>query len=482
MKYDFDLDLSSKNSVSLIISKIKDGSTVLEFGPAAGRMTRYLKEEKNCTVYIVEIDEDAAKKASKYAEECVIGNIEEFTWFDKFKHISFDHIVFADVLEHLYNPRLVLGKCVELLSESGTVVTSVPNVAHNSIIIDLLHNKFEYRKTGLLDDTHIRFFTYESLIDTVHSCNLEVNWEDAIVKSVGHTEFGNYFDGLPKGVAKFLKKRPSGDVYQFVLELKLQSAYPESSSKRSNIVTTGEYYFSQLYIDCGDGFTESQSIRIKTANNTECCCKFDTTGFENIKSLRLDPLNTNCLLKIKNISCIDMNNEEHIIDDFSSNADYISGDIYLFDNDDPQIIFNPVCTELKEVRIHFGIINYETENENWFLEILNEKNAQSEGLLNELSLIIDRLNVEIKEGQKQLELKEQDLIKESDAAKIEFSRLQDEIRSKDEALKSKMDELESADRQLRLLDNQLSKIYSSRPWKVYSRLFKKMIDWCDGSE
>lgn len=115
MKYDFDLDVSSKNSLSLIIKKIRPGSTVLEFGPAAGRMTKYLKEQLNCKVYIVEIDEVAAKKASFFAEDVVIGNIEDFKWFEQYENVKFDHIIFADVLEHLYNPQIVMNKCVELL-------------------------------------------------------------------------------------------------------------------------------------------------------------------------------------------------------------------------------------------------------------------------------------------------------------------------------------------------------------------------------
>lgn len=493
MKYDFDLDLSSKNSVSLIISKIKQGSIVLEFGPAAGRMTRYLKEELDCKVYIVEIDEEAAKKSSVYAEESIIGNIEEFVWYDKFKNVKFDHIIFADVLEHLYNPQLVLKKCVELLEENGTLLTSVPNIAHNSVIIDLLHNKFEYRKTGLLDDTHIRFFTYSSLVAMVQSSGLEVKWEDAIVKSVGHTEFNNYFDELPKAVTKYLKKRPLGDIYQYVLELKLQSAYPESSNKKSNIVSNGDYYYTQLYVNCGDGFSESQSIRIKTVNNNEVYL-FDTSGFENINSIRIDPLNTNCLIKLRCISYTDINNEEHIVTDFSSNADYITNDIYFFDHDDPQIVFNTVNSELQEVRIQLNIIDYETESANWFREILAERNARSEGQLavlenekSDLLLKNSESTKKIQNIEEEFMLKEQKLLNEIDALKVDFHRLEDEIQSKNMELESKQEQLDSVNGQLdsvnRQLDSanehfkhinsKLSEIYASRFWKVYSRLFKK---------
>ena len=60
-KYDFDLDMNNTNSLSIMINQIKRGSKVLEFGPANGRMTRYLKEMLDCKVYLVEIDEKAGK-------------------------------------------------------------------------------------------------------------------------------------------------------------------------------------------------------------------------------------------------------------------------------------------------------------------------------------------------------------------------------------------------------------------------------------
>ena len=69
MKYDFDLDLESRNSLSLISSRIKPNSTILEFGCANGRMSKYLQEALQCKVYAVELDEEAAKDAEEYCEQ-----------------------------------------------------------------------------------------------------------------------------------------------------------------------------------------------------------------------------------------------------------------------------------------------------------------------------------------------------------------------------------------------------------------------------
>ena len=78
-KYDFDLDMVNTNSLSLIINQIKRGSTVLEFGSANGRMTKYLKEALDCKVYLVEIDEAAGKEALQYGEELVVDDIETYS-------------------------------------------------------------------------------------------------------------------------------------------------------------------------------------------------------------------------------------------------------------------------------------------------------------------------------------------------------------------------------------------------------------------
>ena len=144
MKYDFDLDLTNSNSLLLILEQIRRGSVVLEFGPANGRMTKYLKQELDCDVYLAEIDEEAGKQALLYGKDLVIGDVENFEWFERYRDIKFDYIVFADVLEHLRDPKTVLDRCKLLLKHEGSVLLSVPNLAHNSVLINLMNNEFEY--------------------------------------------------------------------------------------------------------------------------------------------------------------------------------------------------------------------------------------------------------------------------------------------------------------------------------------------------
>ncbi|HHQ4902869.1 TPA: class I SAM-dependent methyltransferase, partial [Aeromonas veronii] len=171
-KYNVELDLETENSLSIIIKQIRPKARVLEFGPAHGRLTRYLKESLDCIVDIIELDENAGKEASFYARHALLGselgNIENYQWESKLDGNKYDFIIFADVLEHLYSPGKVLQSIKSFLSNNGVVIISVPNVGHDGVLLELFNEEFNYRDTGLLDDTHIRFFTYQNLLNMVN--------------------------------------------------------------------------------------------------------------------------------------------------------------------------------------------------------------------------------------------------------------------------------------------------------------------------
>ena len=82
---------------------------------------------------------------------------------------KFDTIIFADVLEHLAWPVGVLRKYAPLLKEGGTVIVSLPNVGLWSVRLGLLFGRFHYADTGVLDRTHLRFFTRSSAIEMLRA-------------------------------------------------------------------------------------------------------------------------------------------------------------------------------------------------------------------------------------------------------------------------------------------------------------------------
>jgi len=218
--YDFELEMDTRNPLSLIISRVAKNSTILEFGPANGRMTKYLKEVLGCTVYAVELDEESAKDATEFCKEILVGDIEKFQWLKKYQDIEFDYIIFADVLEHLYNPEMVLTKAKALLKDEGSILMSLPNIAHNAIIMDLINDKFTYRKRGLLDLTHVRFFTKNTLEELILNCGLEIAFETATYAEPQDTEFKTNYADFNASIVSLLNGREFGEAYQFIFEAK----------------------------------------------------------------------------------------------------------------------------------------------------------------------------------------------------------------------------------------------------------------------
>ncbi len=257
-KYNFGLDLESRNSLSLLVARIMPNSTILEFGPANGRMTKYMKENLKCKVYAVEIDEDAAKDVQQYTEDIVVGNIEDYSWQNKFKDLKFDYIIFADVLEHLYYPEKVIQGVKSFLKDDGSVLISIPNIAHNSILLGLMKNEFNYSPIGLLDDTHIRFFTKKTFDKIISNNNYFIAYETGTYEKPENTEFNYSYSDFPQEIGSFISELPWGEVYQFIYELKTQEIGLFSDFKTTN--------YSLNKYDKGCCYLNDDRLRINDTN------------------------------------------------------------------------------------------------------------------------------------------------------------------------------------------------------------------------
>ncbi len=139
----------------------ENASTILEIGCAAGRTGRELKKMRNVFFAGVENDPEAACLAREVLDDVVEGNIEEMDL--PYGENSFDCILFADVLEHLVDPLSVLKKMRKYLKPQGTVVASLPNVQFMGLIQHLVEGNWTYQKEGILDETHLRFFTFKEM-------------------------------------------------------------------------------------------------------------------------------------------------------------------------------------------------------------------------------------------------------------------------------------------------------------------------------
>jgi 2-polyprenyl-3-methyl-5-hydroxy-6-metoxy-1,4-benzoquinol methylase len=138
--------------------------SVLEVGCGAGAFGESLKDARpDCEVWGIEPDAEAAKKASLKLDHVIHGTFSADS--PELRHKRFDVICFLDVLEHMTNPEKALTECKSLLADNGVVVASIPNILHFYQIGEILyHQDWRYREEGILDTTHLRFFTKKSIL------------------------------------------------------------------------------------------------------------------------------------------------------------------------------------------------------------------------------------------------------------------------------------------------------------------------------
>lgn len=119
----------------------------------------------------IEADAEAAREASKHYDRMIHGTFPD----DLPPELSFDCIVFNDVLEHLVDPWSALRDASRALRPSGSVIASIPNVRAFRHLIDLVvHGDWRYEDMGILDRTHLRFFTRRSMVRMFEECGYEV--------------------------------------------------------------------------------------------------------------------------------------------------------------------------------------------------------------------------------------------------------------------------------------------------------------------
>ncbi len=161
--YSAAIDINASNSPFVELLKMAgNGKRVLEVGPGAGHVTKQLTQQ-GCTVTCIEKDKNMSDMAKDFCAHMIVGDIESNTIGRQLFTEQFDVITFGDVLEHLRDPVAVLNNLRPLIAPAGYLVASIPNVAHRSLRLSLLFGEFDYADMGLLDRTHLRFFTIRTI-------------------------------------------------------------------------------------------------------------------------------------------------------------------------------------------------------------------------------------------------------------------------------------------------------------------------------
>ncbi len=147
---------------------------ILDVGCGEGIFGSVIKTERDAEVWGIEICEKAVLNATKRLDKVIISDFENNKTQQLLKGY-FDCIVFNDVLEHFKNPWDVLKNASRYLCYNGIIVASIPNVRYFENLKNIVfHKKWEYTEAGIMDKTHLRFFTVKSIEDIFQACGYTI--------------------------------------------------------------------------------------------------------------------------------------------------------------------------------------------------------------------------------------------------------------------------------------------------------------------
>lgn len=215
-RYDYDFDVNADSVAGRVVRLVGRDQRVLELGCSSGHMSRVLKS-RGCSIVGIEIDPVAAQSAREWCEAVHVANLDDPDWYQILSgQPPFDVIMAADVLEHLRDPQQCLAHLRRLLKSGGRIVLSVPNIAYGGVVAGLLQGEFNYGATGLLDSTHVHFFTSKSLRLALESEGFVLEHMSAVEAENDHPEFAAQWQSLSANFRKELECVPDGKVFQWV--------------------------------------------------------------------------------------------------------------------------------------------------------------------------------------------------------------------------------------------------------------------------
>jgi 2-polyprenyl-3-methyl-5-hydroxy-6-metoxy-1,4-benzoquinol methylase len=189
-------NLNPHQAHSIILRQVPAGVRVLDVGCATGYLGRFLTKERGCLVDGIEANHEAAHEASEYLRNVWVGNVDDESTFDLVSE-KYDVILCAAILEHLTNPELALERLSNLLAEDGVLIAGLPNVAHWSIRWSLLRGRWDYSDYGILDRTHLHFYTLKTAKEMFEGAGYVLNRLE--VSDIGVGPLHSVLRLLPRG-------------------------------------------------------------------------------------------------------------------------------------------------------------------------------------------------------------------------------------------------------------------------------------------
>ena len=209
--------LSPNSAHAITLQLTGSAKKVLELGAYGGHVTKALKNAGNHVV-AVELDGRMREKLEEIADEVIITDLE---WLDlgaRMPGRKFDVVIAGDVLEHCRHPDLVMLQIRRLLEPGGSAIISLPNVAHGDVRLALLAGKFEYGDAGLLDRTHLRFFTRSTIEEFLVRNGMQATeWFSTFLPLGGVREMPRLDPRIPREALDYVATDRDSVIYQYVV-------------------------------------------------------------------------------------------------------------------------------------------------------------------------------------------------------------------------------------------------------------------------
>lgn len=223
-EYAFDPQQPNNTAASIYAVARSGGSRVLDLGSGPGVVSSMLATVDGREVTCVDADAAALEAAaSRGVAETVVADLEASDWWSPLAGRTWDTVILADVLEHLRDPGLLLRTLTEqgLLAPDGTLVVSVPNANHQAVLAELLSGDFRYQRVGILDETHIRWFTLDSITRLLESNGFGVFEVHRTLRTLEQSPHAFRADALsPAARAAIDELGDEGRTYQYVLRVR----------------------------------------------------------------------------------------------------------------------------------------------------------------------------------------------------------------------------------------------------------------------
>ena len=291
--YDREIDGGERTSLSVLSTRIPPAARVLDLGCGSGAIGRFLARRGDGAVIDgLTLNTEEAALAAPHYRRVEVANLDSADLAALFAGNAYDVIVCADVLEHTRHPQQVLASARRLLADDGRVLISIPNASYCGLIAELMAGEFRYRPEGLLDETHLRFFTRRALLRFLAENGWAADSLETIRRALPESEFRAAFDALPASVARHLLAQPDALTYQFIVVAR--AAAPGETVEApplEPLLPAQALFSSELYLgQPGGGFAEAHKLCVAgVMGEPQQTLRFALPPGEPPKGLKFDP-------------------------------------------------------------------------------------------------------------------------------------------------------------------------------------------------